>query len=71
MGTPVVDGRRDGIRARRVAVPGPKSPLSRDAASYGKRPPNVDVAKPVDAADFNWSARGEIRGVEPLKVGER
>jgi hypothetical protein len=28
------------------------------------------VAKSVDAADFNWSARGETRGVEPLKVGE-
>ncbi len=25
----------------------------------------------VDAADFNWSARGEIRGVEPPKFGER
>lgn len=25
----------------------------------------------VDAADFDhWSARGEIRGVEPLKLGE-
>ncbi len=24
----------------------------------------------VDAADFNWSARGEIRGVEPPKFGE-
>ena len=24
----------------------------------------------VDAADFNWSARGETRGAEPLKVGE-
>ena len=29
------------------------------------------VAKLVNAADFNWSARGEIPGVEPLKVGER
>ncbi len=34
-------------------------------------PLNADVAKSVDAADFNWSARGEICGVEPLKVGER
>ena len=24
----------------------------------------------VDAADFNWSARGEIRDVEPPKFGE-
>ncbi len=32
---------------------------------------HADVAKSVDAADFNWSARGEIHGVEPLKVGER
>lgn len=31
----------------------------------------ADVAEQVDAADFNWSAHGEIRGVEPLKVGER
>ena len=30
----------------------------------------ADVAKSVDAADFNWSARGETRGAEPLKVGE-
>ncbi len=33
--------------------------------------PGVDVAKPVDAADFDdWSARGETRDVEPLKFGE-
>ena len=32
---------------------------------------NADVAKSVDATDFNWSAHGEIRGAEPLKVGER
>ena len=31
----------------------------------------ADVAKSVDAADFNWSARGETHGVEPLKVEER
>ena len=31
---------------------------------------NADVAKSVDAADFNWSARGETRGAEPLKIGE-
>ena len=31
---------------------------------------SADVAKSVDAADFNRSARGETRGVEPLKVGE-
>ena len=31
---------------------------------------NADVAKSVDAADFNWSAHGETRGAEPLKVGE-
>jgi hypothetical protein len=29
------------------------------------------VAKLVYAADFNWSARQETAGVEPLKVGER
>jgi len=29
------------------------------------------VAKLVDAADFNWSARREICGAEPLKLGER
>ena len=28
------------------------------------------MAKSVDAADFNWSARGETRGAEPLKLGE-
>ncbi len=30
----------------------------------------ADVAKSVDAADFNWSARAETRGVEPLNFGE-
>ena len=39
----------------------------RVVALYGK----ADVAKSVDATDFNWSAHGEIRGAEPLKVGER
>jgi hypothetical protein len=32
---------------------------------------DADVAKLVDAADFNWSARREICGAEPLKLGER
>ena len=32
---------------------------------------HADVAKPVDAADFDWSAREEIRDVEPPKFGER
>ena len=30
----------------------------------------ADVAKSADAADFYWSARGETRGAEPLKLGE-
>ena len=30
----------------------------------------ADVAKSVDAADFNWSAHRETGGAEPLKVGE-
>jgi hypothetical protein len=34
-------------------------------------PDHADVAKSVDAADFNWSARRETGGAEPLKVGER
>jgi hypothetical protein len=33
--------------------------------------PDADVAKLVYAADFNWSARQETAGAEPLKVGER
>jgi hypothetical protein len=31
---------------------------------------DVGVAESVDAPDFDWSARGEIRGAEPLKFGE-
>ena len=44
----------------------------RDAPWHDKGEPErtADVAKSVDAADFNWSARGETRGAEPLKVGE-
>jgi hypothetical protein len=42
----------------------------RHAHDEGEPELNADVAKSVDAADFYWSARGETRGVEPLKVGE-
>jgi hypothetical protein len=31
---------------------------------------DADVAKSVDATDFDWSACGETYGVEPLKFGE-
>jgi hypothetical protein len=41
-------------------------------ASSHSRSADADVAKLVDAADFdNWSARRETRGAEPLKLGER
>ena len=49
---------------------GVKFPVARRYGPWYDEP-DVDVAKPVDAADFNWSAHGEIRGAEPLKVGER
>lgn len=62
------------------AFQGPCDPPPRTACDVARRrrtearprriTANADVAKSVDAADFNWSARGETRGAEPLKVGE-
>ena len=67
----MTEGIADQEPARRPgALCAPKFAVARRCGLW-HHAPIADVAKSVDAADFNWSARGEIRGVEPLKVGER
>lgn len=61
---------RTGIGARSTEEPVPSHPHDALKHDEGELERTADVAKSVDAADFNWSARGEIRGAEPLKVGE-
>ncbi len=69
---PAVRERQGPTRSREV-FRGPRLPSRTTACDMARRRrirANADVAKSVDAADFNWSAHGETRGAEPLKVGE-
>ena len=57
-----------------VSLSGTRASLSHDGVCCGRREEEKQSesgrGETVDAADFNWSACGETRGAELLKVGE-